>query len=196
MNKLSDVAGVVKSVSRVCGFVAACVGVSVFSVGSVQAQPQPVDGLVCTMSGSLSFESPLTEENAERDVSGSATISTCVDKNGPVEGVEAEVLFSGDGVANCSLQSFFLSQLVTWNDGQFDFATLEAPEGGPAPLGAYKGVVNVGKSEGDKVITVLFNDEPLQTLSCMLGIDPIGTYNFSGVQIFTDLESEEAGTEL
>ncbi|WP_250463261.1 hypothetical protein [Microbulbifer litoralis] len=194
MNKLVDVLGAVKSLFRAFGLVAACLGVSLFAAAAAQAQE--VDGLVCTMSGYLTFESPLTKRKEERNVAGEASISTCVDKNGPVEGIEAEVLFSGDGVASCTLQSFTISQAVIWNDGQLDFSSLEAPDGGPAPLGAYKGVVDFGKNEGSKVITVLFNDEPLQTLSCVLGIDPIGTYNFSGVQIFTDLDTEAPGTEL
>lgn len=170
-------------------------GVVLLSATSVQAQ-EDVEGRVCTMSGYLSFIEPLTNQEGEHQVFGEATISACVDKNGPVEGVEAEVLFDGAGTANCALQRFTLTQLVAWNDGAFDISTLQPSGDKRAPLGAYRGMVDMGLNEGNKVITALFNKEPLQSLSCMLGVEPMGTYTFSGVQIFTDLEMEDPGTEL
>ncbi|MCQ3829283.1 hypothetical protein HXX02_07480 [Microbulbifer elongatus] len=174
--------------SKVFGIFGFVLGVSLFSVGSVQAQE--VNGRMCAISGSFSFTGPLTEEDDSHEVSGLASISACVDENGPVDGVEATVSFGGSGIANCALQSFSLSELVQWNYGKLDFIALQPAVGDRAPIGAYKGSVSFGESAGNEVITTLFNKEPVSTLSCLLGIEPLGTFSFSGVQIFVDKTSD------
>lgn len=172
---------------RVFGFAVAFIGLSLLSAGSVQAQE--ITGRACAMSGYLSFTGPLSKEEGAHEVYGEATISACVDENGPVEGATAEVAFSGEGTANCMLQDFALTQLVQWNSGRFDLVTLGPLGGDRAPLGSYKGTVDFGAFRGNKVIAVMINEEPRQTLNCLLGIDPIGTFTFRGVQIYTDMDS-------
>lgn len=177
------------ALSKLLGVVGVVLGVSLFSAGSVQAQE--VSGRMCAISGFLSFQAPLEKEDAWHEVYGEAAISACVDENGPVEGAEAVVTMSGSGIANCALQSFSLLQSVTWNYGGFDFVTLQPAVGDRAPLGAYKGDVLVGEFINHQVITTLFNKEPVSTLSCLLGIEPLGTFSFSGVQIFVDKASDQ-----
>jgi len=175
------------NLSKIFGLAAFVLGASLFTAGSVQAQE--VTGRMCAISGYLSFQGPLTAEDGAHEVYGEATISACTDENGPVEGAEAVVSFTGSGIANCALQSFSLTQFVQWTYGGLDFITLQPAIGDRAPLGAYKGSVNFGESAGYKVIMTALSKEPLQTLSCLLGVEPMGTYNFSGVQIFADAES-------
>ncbi|WP_231758027.1 hypothetical protein [Microbulbifer elongatus] len=176
------------ALSKLLGVVAVVLGVSLFSAGSVQAQE--VSGRMCAISGFLSFQAPLEKEDAWHEVYGEAAISACVDENGPVDGAEAQVVISGGGIANCALQSFSLFQSVTWNYGGFDFVTLQPAVSERAPLGAYKGDVLIGEFINNQVITTLFNKEPVSTLSCLLGIEPLGTFSFSGVQIFVDKTSD------
>ncbi|TLM79174.1 hypothetical protein ACONUD_14380 [Microbulbifer harenosus] len=177
------------ALSKVFGIIGVVLGISLFSVGSVQAQE--LNGRMCAISGSFTFSGPLTVEDESHEVSGLAVISACVDENGPVEDVEATVSFGGSGIANCALQSFSLSQLVQWNYGKLDFIALQPAIGDRAPIGAYKGNVSFGESAGNEVITTLFNQQPVSTLSCLLGIEPLGTFSFSGVQIFVDKASDQ-----